>query len=71
MNISQEAVKRVNSVEPGTEFTVKDLFTGIEWYSFLNNQRLSADKVFLDLVESGQVPNVSALGKKSEINTFI
>lgn len=63
MNIIGEAKKRISSLPTGTQFSLNDLFTGIEWNNFEKKDRLLAGRNFFSLVEDKKISNVESNGK--------
>lgn len=67
MDIVKEARNKIVMVPKNTEFSLDDLFTGIEWNNFEKESRLVAGKIFLDLVKKQEIKGVE-LTKKSSAN---
>ena len=65
MNIIGEAKKRISSLPTGTQFSLNDLFTGIEWNHFEKKDRLLAGRKFFALVEDKKISDVESNGKTS------
>lgn len=65
MNIIGEAKKRISSLPTGTQFSLNDLFTGIEWNNFEKKDRLLAGRNFFALVEDKKISDVESNGKTS------
>lgn len=65
MNIIGEAKKRISSLPTGTQFSLNDLFTGIEWNHFEKKDRLLAGRNFFSLVEDKKISDVESNGKTS------
>ena len=65
MNIIGEAKKRISSLPTGTQFSLNDLFTGIEWNNFEKKDRLLAGRNFFSLVEDKKISDVESNGKTS------
>ena len=49
----------------GTQFSLNDLFTGIEWNHFEKKDRLLAGRNFFSLVEDKKISDVESNGKTS------
>ena len=65
INIIGEAKKRISSLPTGTQFSLNDLFTGIEWNHFEKKDRLLAGRNFFALVEDKKISDVESNGKTS------
>lgn len=65
INILNEVKKRASKIEFGTQFSLDDLFTGIEWNSYEKSERLLVGKKFRVLVSKGEIQDVEISGKTS------
>lgn len=65
INIIKEATDRIKKIPSGTEFSLNDLFTGIEWNNFDKSDRLLAGRNFFSLVENKEISMVESNGKTS------
>lgn len=65
MEVVNKAITLVKNLPSGTQFSLNDLFTGIEWNSYEKSERLLAGRNFLNLVKEGLVPDVEDIGKTS------
>ncbi|MBD5832916.1 MULTISPECIES: single-stranded DNA-binding protein [Bacillota] len=65
-DILEQAVSVVNSLDSGTEFILKDLFTGVIWNEFQKSERLSVGTLFKNAVTGGFLQSkVQPTGKSS------
>ncbi|MCM0598432.1 MULTISPECIES: single-stranded DNA-binding protein [Periweissella] len=65
-DIFEQAISVVNSLDSGTEFILKDLFTGVIWNEFQKSERLSVGTLFKNAVTGGVLQNkVENTGKSS------
>lgn len=65
MHLLEEVLKRVQKVSTGTEFSIDDLFAGLEWKAIARSDRLLIGKLFLTYVNENPSLKVKALRKNS------
>ena len=58
-----DAVIKINSLDDGTEFALKDLFDGVKWEDLPKGDRLTFGRSFKNDVSEGNVKNVTYIGK--------
>lgn len=57
--------EKIDSLDEGNEFFLKDLFNGIEWNEFQTGERLSLGRRFKNSVLTKKIANVIYIGKAS------
>ena len=68
----KKSMKIINSLDPGSVFEVKSLFTGIEWNQLNPGEKKSFGRYFSSKVKDGEVENVAKLGEnKSHHNKYV
>lgn len=55
--------EKIDSLNKGDEFFLKDLFDGIEWKEFQTGERLSLGRRFKNSVLTEKIANVVYIGK--------
>jgi hypothetical protein len=63
MPLLTQALKELNNVPVGTEFTVKDLFLGYYWNSLPRTERLTLGTLFLHAIQTN--PSIEKIHKNS------
>lgn len=54
---------KIEALEVGTEFFLKDLFDGTDWKSFKRGDKLSLGRYFKNQVVTEKITNVIYIGK--------
>lgn len=61
--ILKSAELKIDALDVGTEFFLKDLFDGTEWKKLKKGEKLSLGRRFKNCVELGKFSNVVYVGK--------
>ena len=61
--ILKSAEFKIDALDVGTEFFLKDLYNGTEWKKLQKGVKLSLGRRFKNCVKLGEIPNVIYLGK--------
>ncbi len=59
----KSAELKINALDVGTEFFLKDLYNGTEWKKLQKGEKLSLGRRFKNCVKLGEIRNVIYLGK--------
>ena len=58
-----EARQRIAALNTNTQFSLKDLFLGVQWESFSGGERREFGRRFKYAVNKGEIPNTHWSGK--------
>lgn len=61
--ILNEARQKISTLNLKTQFSLKDLFLGVQWESFSGGERRELGRRFKYAVNKGEVPNTRWFGK--------
>ena len=64
-----KAVMKIGALEKGKEFTLKSLFTGIEWDELKTGEKRSFGRFFKNEVNDKKIPNI-VITEATKITTY-
>ena len=62
-SLLNEAREKIATLETNTQFSLKDLFLGVQWESFSGGERREFGRRFKYAVNKGEFPNTHWSGK--------
>ena len=64
-----KAVMKIGALGKGTTFTLKDLFSGIEWNELDRGQKLHLGRIFKVEVANKSIPNIVVIDTPKRTST--
>ena len=64
-----KAIKKIGSLGKGKEFTLKSLFTGIEWDELKTGEKRSFGRFFKNEVNEQKIPDI-VITEETRVNTY-